>query len=198
MNLNDKPKMVIKGYVKIIDYNTQEVLVEDSNDIHPENMSYAIAQSLGGNKAGVISSMRFGNGGTTIVANEDLVLYKKPITTGIAQLYNETYQKNINENTDPSVDSTYNSVKAVHVSGQVFSDIVCTCTLGLNEPSDAATNDRTQQLGIDQSTKEKYLFDELGLYDTEGKHLTHIIFHPVQKAKNRVLQVIYTVRIQLI
>lgn len=196
MNLKDSPRMIIKGHVKIIDLNTQEVLVEDSNDIHPENMSNALAQAISGNNSGVISSMRFGNGGTSIVQAQDLINYRRPNTQGLVELYNQTYSKNINEATDPTVDSFYNSVKTIHISGQIFSDIVCTCTLGLNEPSDAGTNDRTQIAGIE--TKEKYLFDELGLYDTEGKHLTHIIFHPVEKSKNRVLQVIYTVRIQLV
>lgn len=196
MELDEKPMMIMKGYVKIVDLDTGDILVEDSNDIHPENMSFAIAQSLAGNESGIISSMRFGNGGTVIVEAQDLINYRKPNTTGLVRLYNETYAKNINSATDPSVDDAYNSVRAVHISGQIFSDIVCTCTLGLNEPSDAGTNDRTQIAGI--VTKEKYLFDELGLYDSEGKHLTHIIFHPVEKAKNRVLQVIYTVRIQLV
>ena len=196
MNINDKPTLIVKGHVKIIDFYTKEVLIEDSNDIHPENFSYSIAQSIAGNTTGVISQMRFGNGGTSIVASQDLINYRKPNTSGLSQLYNETYSKNINAVTDQTVDSDYNSVKPVHIAGQLFTDIICTCTLGLNEPSDAATNDRTQIAGI--TTKDKYLFDELGLYDQEGKHLTHIIFHPVEKTQNRVLQVIYTVRVQLI
>lgn len=198
MKIKDKPKMIVKGHVKIIDVHTNEVLVEDSNDIHPENMSYSIAQALAGNTVGVISYMRFGNGGTSIVASQNLINYKQPNTSGVTQLYNQTYSKTINETVDASVDSDYNSVRAIHIAGQIFSDIVCTCTLGLNEPSDASTNDRTQIAGTGLNVKEKYLFDELGLYDSEGKHLTHIIFHPVEKTKNRVLQVIYTIRIQLI
>jgi hypothetical protein len=45
-----------------------------------------------------------------------------------------------------------------------------------------------------------FVFDELGLksYDPNGggKLLTHVIFHPVQKSLNRLLQVDYTIRIQ--
>jgi hypothetical protein len=49
-----------------------------------------------------------------------------------------------------------------------------------------------------------FVFDELGLkgYTAEGdglgKLLTHVIFHPVQKSLNRLIQVDYTVRIQTI
>ena len=45
-----------------------------------------------------------------------------------------------------------------------------------------------------------YVFDELGLEsynpDGDGRLLTHVIFHPVQKSLNRLIQVDYTVRIQ--
>ena len=45
-----------------------------------------------------------------------------------------------------------------------------------------------------------FVFDELGLRsynpDGVGKLLTHVIFHPVQKSLNRLLQIDYTIRIQ--
>ena len=46
----------------------------------------------------------------------------------------------------------------------------------------------------------KAWFDELGLksYSADGtsRLLTHVIFHPVQKSLNRLIQIDYTVRIQ--
>jgi hypothetical protein len=64
------------------------------------------------------------------------------------------------------------------------------------------------QAAFDNSTNlnEVYTFDELGLkarsidgtsgLTTTGKLLTHVIFHPVQKSLNRLIQIDYTVRIQ--
>jgi hypothetical protein len=52
------------------------------------------------------------------------------------------------------------------------------------------------------TTTDLFAFDELGLKGWSaagagtGKLLTHVIFHPVQKSLNRLIQIEYTVRIQ--
>jgi hypothetical protein len=169
---------------------------DDYNAIHPENMSLAIAQAMSGvvdnsgKNYGTISEMRFGNGGTVILGNSR-VLYKKPKTTSIGGLYSETYTKNINSNIDTGVDSAFNYVNPYHIPGQIFSDIVCVCTLGLGEPSD-------QSASSSNSLSGKYVFDELSLYSAAGSPLTHIVFYPVEKAANKVLQIKYTIRIQMV
>ena len=49
-------------------------------------------------------------------------------------------------------------------------------------------------------TESLYVFDELGLRSWNstgtGNLLTHVIFHPVQKSLNRLIQIDYTVRVQ--
>jgi hypothetical protein len=205
-DFKDGMTILVKGHVKIIDLETQEVILDKSNDINAENMSYSITQALAaetdsyGIMQGSIYSMHFGNGGTTIIAGEDRINYKQPRVSTLSSLYSDQYTKVVNKVLDSSVDSNYNSVKSVHIPGQTFSDIVITCTLGLSEPSGQANSDQATVAGISTSSasKDSFVFDELGLYDYSGKHLTHLIFHPIQKAANRILQIRYTIRYQLV
>ena len=64
-----------------------------------------------------------------------------------------------------------------------------------------ATKTNYMEINIDYSRDK--LFDELGLKSWEGtengatnKLITHVIFHPVQKSLNRLIQIDYTLRIQ--
>jgi hypothetical protein len=83
-----------------------------------------------------------------------------------------------------------------HVPGTVYTDILVTCLLDYGEPAG--------QQAFDNSpfTEDTFVFDELGLKGWSaagpgtGKLLTHVIFHPVQKSLNRLIQIEYTVRIQ--
>ncbi len=199
-NKTELPRLFVKGHVLITDITdpeNHEVVLDKSNAIHPENMSQAIANALAGttNSLGIslgsISSMNFGNGGT-IVLSTGRVTYKTPRISSFGGLYSETYSKKINANVNPGVDSEYNNITAVHIPGQAYTDIVCLCTLGLGEPSDQNVSSTTNMEG-------DYVFDELGLYTDgdSGIALSHIIFHPVEKSANRVLQIKYTVRVQL-
>ena len=87
-------------------------------------------------------------------------------------------------------------MSVLHTAGTVYTDILVTCLLDYGEPP-------TQQ-AFDNSTNfnGEYVFDELGLksFSTEGPNtgmlLTHVIFHPVQKSLNRLIQIDYTIRIQ--
>jgi hypothetical protein len=81
-----------------------------------------------------------------------------------------------------------------HISGATYSDILITCLLDYGEPDGQEAFDNTS------NTDSDYVFDELGLvtYTSTGAQrlLTHVIFHPVQKSLNRLIQIDYTVRIQ--
>lgn len=199
-NKIELPKLLVKGHVLITDITDPEnksVVLDKSNAIHAENMSLSIANALAANtnslsvSIGAISNMKFGNGGT-IVLSTGRVTYKKPRVSSLGGLYSPTYSKNINSNVTTGVESDYNSVTVNHIPGQVYTDVICLCTLGLGEPEDQNVSSSTDMEG-------KYVFDEIGLYtdgDT-GIPLSHIIFHPVEKSANRILQIKYTVRIQL-
>jgi hypothetical protein len=81
-----------------------------------------------------------------------------------------------------------------HISGATYSDIVVSCLLDYGEPDGQEAFDNSQDMESD------FIFDELGLrsYSSNGvgKLLTHVIFHPVQKSLNRLLQIDYTIRVQ--
>src|SRR5574344_118243 len=92
----------------------------------------------------------------TMVHDDYNAIHPENMSLAIAQaisgLYSETYTKNINNNIDIGVDSVFNYVNPYHIPGQIFSDIVCVCTLGLGEPSD-------QSASSSNSLSGKYVFD---------------------------------------
>jgi hypothetical protein len=81
-----------------------------------------------------------------------------------------------------------------HISGATYSDIIISCLLDYGEPVDQEAFDNSVDLSGN------FVFDELGLKSynplAEGKLLTHVVFHPVQKSLNRLLQIDYTIRVQ--
>jgi hypothetical protein len=111
-------------------------------------------------------------------------------------LYNQTYFKNIDAHSNADLDPARNYMEVRHVSGAPYSDILVSCLLDFGEPSgQQAFDNATNSDGV-------FVFDELGLraYTPDGQGmgdlLTHVIFHPVQKSLNRMIQIDYTVRIQ--
>ena len=185
----------IEGFVKITDPDTGEVLVDKKNAIHYENISVAMAQSLADRNLGYIYQMAFGNGGSSVDPT-GVITYLPPNTTGQnADLYNQTYQKVVNDNSAADTDPENNYMTVLHTSGNVYTDILVTCLLDYGEPP-------TQQ-AFDNSTNfnGEFVFDELGLKTWDGsadnlRLITHVIFHPVQKSLNRQIQIDYTLRIQ--
>jgi hypothetical protein len=184
----------VEGHIKIFDPSTDEVYIDKRNAIHYENISVAMAQSLANRGQGTFYQMAFGNGGTA-VDSTGLISYLTPNTVGInTGLYNQTYQKVIDQNSLENTDATRNKMEIRHISGATYTDIVISCFLDYGEPEGQEAFDNSRNMDGN------FVFDELGLRsfnpDGNGKLLTHVIFHPVQKSLNRLLQIDYTIRIQ--
>lgn len=194
--MKDETNMNVSGHILIRDKETGEELVNKRNAIHYGNLGALIAAGLQNQSNKIIHFMAFGNGGSS-VDSSGTVLYKAPNTSEstetTASLFNETFSKVVSS-TSSNNDTANNKIELT--SGTNYTDLKITCTLGLSEPSgqenfDTATNQNSN-----------FIFDELGLkgFATSSNNaelLTHVIFHPVQKSLNRVIEIVYTVRIQL-
>jgi len=186
----DKNNLMVQGHIKIYDPITKMVYTDKSNAIHYENMSEALAQSLGNKGIGFITNMAFGNGGTS-VDSTGVITYLPPNTFNqSATLYNQTYEKIVDNTSVLNLDPQRNYIEIRHTPGLIYTDLFVSCLLDYGEPSGQDAFDNTTTLDGE------YVFDELGLISESGKLLTHVIFHPVQKSLNRLIQIDYTVRIQ--
>ena len=192
--INEANGVFVQGHIKIHDPVSGEVLINKKNAIHYENMSISLAESLANAGQGFIYEMSFGNGGTNIDPT-GVITYLTPNSTGTnASLYNQTFTKVVDDRSINNNDPSRNKIETRHVSGTNYTDILVTCLLDYGEPDgqdafDTATDDDAL-----------YVFDELGLRsyapDGTGRLMTHVIFHPVQKSLNRLIQIDYTVRVQ--
>lgn len=183
-----------EGHIKIFDPDTKEVFIDKRNAIHYENMSVAMVQSLSNQGLGTVFQMAFGSGGT-IVDPTGLITYLTPNTIGVnSSLYNQTYVKIVDQNAIANTDPARNLMQIRHVSGATYSDILISCLLDYGEPLGQQAFDNS----VDMNGN--FVFDELGLISYNptgtGKLLTHVVFHPVQKSLNRLLQIDYTIRVQ--
>lgn len=195
MQLNDMSGLALRGHIKIHNPESGEVYVNKSNAIHYENISIALAQSIADSGKGFIYKMAFGNGGTTVDPT-GIITYLSPNSTGSnASLYNQTYSKVVDDRSSVNTDPTRNYIETRHVTGTNYTDVFITCLLDYGEPSGQLAFDNVN------TNSNEFVFDELGLQSFEGDGqpgllLTHVIFHPIQKSLNRLIQIDYTVRIQ--
>jgi len=200
----DSIKINIDGHVKIWDPNTQEIFVNKRNAINPETMPLIMATMLQGNNDSHIYEMHLGNAG--LIIDETGNITYNDVTDNLATgteagLYNATYFKVVDaSDTTNNFDPTNNNVVVTHTSGLNYTDLVITCTLDENEPNSSSENiliTSPAELNGD------YIFNELGLKSkgptgkNTGYLLSHIVFDPVQKSANRVIQIIYTLRIRV-
>ena len=194
--INENSGVYVQGYIKIHNPESGEIFVDKKNAIHYENMSIALAESLGNAGQGPIAEMCFGNGGTNVDPT-GIITYLTPNSTGTnAGLYNQTFIKVVDDRNANNTDPTRNKIETRHISGTNYTDILVTCLLDYGEPNGQDAFDTA----TDQDAR--YVFDEIGLRAAgpdgtgTGRLITHVIFHPVQKSLNRLIQIDYTVRVQ--
>lgn len=192
--MKDTSGVAVQGHIKIFDPESGKIYVEKRNAIHFENMSIAMAESLANAGQGFVYEMSFGNGGTSVDPT-GIITYLTPNSTGTnAALYNQTFTKIVDDRSVNNTDPARNFLETRHVSGTNYTDIIVRCLLDYSEPNG--------QMAFDNATNadDAFVFDELGLKsyktDGEGRLVTHVIFHPVQKSLNRLIQIDYTVRVQ--
>lgn len=197
-DLDNRPNEIggvhFEGHIKIFDPDNNEVFIDKRNAIHYENMSVAMVNSLSNQGQGTIYEMVFGSGGTTVDPT-GLITYLTPNTIGTnSSLYNQTYSKTVDQNAIENTDPVRNKMEIRHVTGATYSDILISCLLDYGEPDGQEAFDNSVNLDGN------FVFDELGLKSFNpngtGKLLTHVVFHPVQKSLNRLIQIDYTIRVQ--
>lgn len=199
------------GFATIRDRVTGEVLLDGKkNAVHLGNLSAAIVQALSSQNTGFIRYMAFGNGGS-VVSDTGQIIYRNPnvsnIRSSTSSLHNETFKKEI-------LNIPGNEVSPI-LTNSTYSDIKVLVTLASNEPSGQDAVDRASTL-LQVDNEYTYVgageavFDEIALYcgipgiqgplvnnTDDALMITHLIFHPIQKSANRVLEIDYTLRIQL-
>ena len=190
----DNAGLNMNGHIIIRDKETGEEIINKRNAIHYGNMARIVAQALNNTADSYINFIAFGNGGPSVASSGGKVIYRSPRVSesyeASASLYNKTYHKDVH---GAQADDD-NKIEII--TGASYTDIKMTVTLGYSEPSG--------QDVFDSSTTNTgdFIFDEMGVFTNatdfnNSEMLTHVIFHPVQKSQNRVIEIIYTIRVQL-
>lgn len=200
---NESSGIYVRGHIKISDVtepNNKVVLIDKPNAIHYENFSQALAWSIANKGENFIYEMDFGNGGTSVDPT-GIITYLPTNTVGQnSNLYNPTYSKIVDNTSAANLDPVNNKMTVTHIPGTVYTDILVSCLLNYGEPAGQTNFDNSQTLNGE------FVFDELGLrgrsidgtsgLTSTGLLLTHVVFMPVQKSLNRLIQIDYTVRVQ--
>jgi hypothetical protein len=197
---DEQSGIYVRGHIKIFDPESKEVFIDKPNAIHYENFSQALAWSIANKGENFIYEMDFGNGGTSVDPT-GIITYLPTNTVGQnANLYNPTYSKIVDDTSATNLNPINNKMTVAHIPGTVYTDILVSCLLDYGEPNGQLNFDNSQNLNGE------FVFDELGLrgrstdgtsgLTSTGLLLTHVVFMPVQKSLNRLIQIDYTVRIQ--
>ncbi|MFI5405214.1 MAG: hypothetical protein ACHQ1D_01740 [Nitrososphaerales archaeon] len=158
----DRVNLSIQGFLKIINKDTKEVLVDTHNDVLYGNMSMAVAHSLIGDSSSFLTYMAFGDGGAYI-SGPGTVLYKPTLgsTSSIiknptANLYNTIYVKKVSNGA--SGNSNFNAESRAYIPSENYAvsyeDIVVDVTIDFSEPP----------LALSPVTPNTITFNEIGLF----------------------------------
>lgn len=201
----------IQGFVKIIDKDTKEVIVDTHNDVLYGNMSTALAHSLIGNSDSFLYYMAFGNGGAYI-GPTGLVAYKPSlggpsslIKNPTANLYNTIYVKKLsNDSTDsPSYDQLSRAYIPSENYATNYEDIIVDVTMSYSEPPVGITaSTDIQQMQLDNSTfvgtsttsssstfdPNTLVFNEIGLFSGSNNLFTGGFTQTVSDVENFITQ----------
>ena len=181
----------VEGHVLIKSYGDdgdEVVHLNKRNAIHKENMSIAVARALSGNQSGRIYTLHFGTGGATVDALKNIV-YSDPNVEGSADLNTPVYQEVVDQNRGAP---TGNKITIRHIAGTLFTDVELRCVLDKTEPNGQALFDN-----VSNSLDGQFTFSEMGIKTDDDLLLTHITFNPIEKTANRLMEVIYTLRVRL-
>ena len=188
----DYGQQKIKGHLRIHEEETGKVLLDVHNDIHPENFSIALANSLS-NNGGYITQLVFGNGGVRVNASNEFLYSTQQKIGNTNYLFYETYYKVVDQHSiTDNLEKTRNYMTVSHVTGNVFSDILVHCTLEKGEPTEQNV------LNNDSQIISEYTFSEVGLRTSKGDLITHICHYPISKTSNITLVFDYLLRIQIV
>jgi hypothetical protein len=182
-------RIKVNGHVQIKD-SDGNVLLDKKNAIHPQNMATVIARGLSRDADGYIYKLCFGNGGTFFNSSGQIV-YRPPNTIGTADLYNLTYEVNVDDQSTgtPVTNSVTSSASP---SPAITSIVTITTQLNANEPAGQAVQDN-----VTVDPESLFTFDEIGLKSPDGLLLSHLVFNPFEKTGNRAFLITYTLTISV-
>lgn len=190
--LADTFKIGLEGHLLITSYDEDmgdpQIVLNKRNAIHREHASILIARAIANRENGSIFTMHFGTGGATIDPLGNIT-YAIPNTTGSADLNVPVYFEVVDDNEGAPAG---NQMAVRHTNGTLFSDVEVRCVIDKNEPFGQAAFDN---LGSTNLNSSDFIFDEIGLKTADGLLITHVVFSPIEKSANRIIEVVYTLRI---
>lgn len=190
-NYNEHTNISVDGHCLIKDADSGEVLLDKHNAINFQNFAFAVANLLANKTESsnqfFIDRIAFGYGGTVIDANGNIT-YKSPQVDGVnGVLYNPLLDASLNAYT-----KQVSSIDVLDAESNPYTDITVKVVLDYDEPTTAPTLDNAQNF----DDPDNWVIDELALVTETGYNLTHLVFHPIQKAKNRKIEILYSLRIR--